>query len=141
MARRLLGFFMATSAVGLTECRVEDTIDDRLWTCDENASRNECGDQDEKPMTCWEGYCMPSCDPNASPGANELCLDEGVLVETCTPSEDDCPGSLSCYRSDFIFNTGICVPFQVCSTDGECRGSDRNRCATTILQELYGGDG
>ncbi len=129
-------------AIGLcfVKCRVHDTIDDKLWPCDESAP--DCGEMDGRKMACWQGYCMPSCDPNAPVEAGKICLTTGVLVEECTPliagGGDDCPGELSCYRTDLILNEGICVPFKVCSTSEQCLGHQKDTCATEVLRKQYG---
>ena len=135
----LLGVVFLTGAIGFTRCRVNDTLDDQLWRCDVNAPENQCGEKDGKPMTCWQGYCMPSCDPDVEPGDGQLCLNVRVLLQTCTPSNDDCPGDLNCYRTDLLFDEGICVPFKVCDTDEDCEGFEQDTCASSVLAEFAGG--
>src|SRR5262245_13646585 len=91
------------SSVVVTSCVVEDTLDDRLWPCDVQAEDNGCGEKYGRPMTCWQGYCMSSCDPNdppSDPGAE--CLAVGVRLEKCHPSKNDCPGALNCYRRNLL---------------------------------------
>lgn len=138
----LLAVFAVTFGLCVVQCRVQDTIDDRLWRCDE--SNPKCGEMDGREMTCWQGYCMPSCDPSAPVDPDKICLTTGALVDRCTPllagGGDDCPGELSCYRTDLILNEGICVPFTVCSKDEDCPGQRKVTCATEVLRKQYGSD-
>jgi hypothetical protein len=129
------------SSVVVTSCEVDGSIDDRLWRCNEQAKDDECGEKDGRPMTCWQGYCMSSCDPSDPPGDEDVeCLAAGVLLEKCHPSRNDCPGELNCYRRDLLADEGLCVPFPVRTFHEDCPGERRNACAGEILRDHLGSD-
>ncbi|HVR19204.1 MAG TPA: hypothetical protein VMS65_05905 [Polyangiaceae bacterium] len=142
--QQLLRLFVLACAVGSTQCRVDKTLDDQLWTCDESS---ECGEQDGKPMTCWQGYCMTSCDPENPP--DELgvqCIDGGVLLHDCDPgpagdkNPNNCPAELDCFRTDLLYAKGVCVPFPVCSALKDCPDDEPHTvCASDILAARFEG--
>lgn len=142
-----MGFVRRTSsiagiiaAIGFASCTVEDTLDDRLWPCDESLDDAEqCGTKNGRDMVCWQGYCMESCDPEEKPsGTGDDCLPSGVLLQGCHPSQNDCPGKLSCNRTSLLEDRGVCVPFPVCTTKDDCEGRKRSRCAGDLLREMLG---
>jgi len=134
--RRSLGVLACLVAVGLVRCRVDETLDERLWRCEH---AEECGDLDGAPMRCWQGYCMPSCDPEKIRDESvATCLDARVLVRSCKPSSDDCAAGLSCFRTDLFFDQGVCLPITVCDTDGDCPDEKKRACANTVLAERLG---
>src|SRR5687767_3394884 len=138
MVMRGLAAGALASCVVVTSCTVDDDLDDRLWPCDVQAELDECGTKDGRPMTCWQGYCLRSCDPNDPPSEGAECLSVGVRLEKCHPSLDDCPGALNCYRRDLLYDEGVCVPFPVCEFNSECEGESRSVCAGQVLREHVG---
>jgi hypothetical protein len=134
--RRLLGISSCLAAVHLLRCRVDETLDERLWRCE---TADECGHHDGRPMRCWQGYCMPSCDPTKPRDASlETCLNARVLVRSCRPSADDCRAGLSCFRTDPLLDEGVCLPITVCNENGDCPDTKKRVCAKTVLEERLG---
>jgi hypothetical protein len=140
--QRLLGCLPIALAFAFLRCQVDDDLDDRVWRC---AASSECGTLAGKPMTCWEGACFPSCDPESPPQAPDQCLASGVLLRGCDPSLDDeggnagCPDGLGCFRTDIFEETGLCVPFPVCNKATDCNGTSPPKvCAGLILAVRLG---
>ena len=131
--------FVAFGGV-VVSCTVDDTLDDRLWRCNADAASTDCGTKDGRPMACWQGYCMSSCDPNEPVPNGKICLEDGVLLDTCSPLEDACPGDLNCYRTDLLNDDGVCVPFRTCDSHDDCSQGIRDNCAGLVLKEYIGED-
>jgi hypothetical protein len=98
-------------------------------------------------MTCWQNFCMPSCDPNAEPNmSGPRCLapqgaPAGVLLDACDPlaTTHQCSSNLNCLRTALEKpNEGLCVPMRVCSSDAECPGNVKTTCGTTVLRDMLG---
>ena len=139
--RQLSALALAVCGIGLTRCHVDDTLDDRLWPCDEAGNGEECGTSNGAPLTCWEGYCMPSCNPEQPPQDSSVeCLAAGVLLEKCDPRADTCAHGLGCYRTDLLYDFGVCVPFPICSENRDCGDPKHNTCTTELLLERIGGE-
>jgi hypothetical protein len=142
---RALGLsILALSARAGWGCHVDDTLDSQLWSCDP-ARADECGTRDGRPMTCWEDFCMPSCDPNVpvkKPGQHCLVAPEastGVLLDPCDPLGNDCPSTLHCLRTDVASaHEGLCVPMGVCTTNADCPGNVKTTCSAEVLREVLG---
>jgi hypothetical protein len=119
---------------------VTDELDAAAWKC---TDASECGIRDGKPMDCWRGYCMPTCQPIPDPNRRDYeCIEtgdperpDGVRLEKCSPANGNCAPGFECYRTDLVLDLGVCVPFNVCTKDSECPGEDRTYCASEILNK------
>lgn len=141
------------SLLAIAGCHAqEDSFYEKVFTCSVGAP-NSCGTtRDGAPMTCFAGsqlggddFCVPSCDPAVpSPDPGSACLPSGVLLHVCHPdaSKTDpaqgCPADLQCYRTDLLFDDGLCMKMRLCTEDSDCTGDPRRRaCAATIARGLY----
>jgi hypothetical protein len=101
-----------------------------------------------QPMTCFAAsqlggtdFCAPACDPAdlaaVPPGFS--CVRAGVLLRNCNPKNpNECPAGLSCFRTQLIGDTGLCMAMTVCSDDEPCRNraDGRNVCASSVLNRI-----
>jgi hypothetical protein len=138
-AQRVFG---AIVGLGFAACRVDATLDDRPWPCDVGAAAEQCGELDGRPMTCWEGYCMPACEEGGAPSdPDKECLAGGVLVQRCDPTPGKpnvCSSGFNCHRTDLLGPHGVCVPFPLCSDKSDCRDRELNTCASEIIRDIAG---
>jgi hypothetical protein len=132
-----------------------DEFFERTFPCDIQAPTNTCGvDREGNEMICvsepqlgGQAFCAETCDPALSAESSDgtVCLNTGARVVGCAPTRGKvdktvaCPAGLRCYRTDVIFDEGICLPVPVCATDSDCVNPTRPRCAGQVLRDLYPG--
>jgi hypothetical protein len=151
-ASRLALVLFLTSSASIA-CRADKSVLDTIFSCDPEAGDAQCGtDENGDPMTCYvgsaqlggEAFCTKTCDParHADPGS--LCTSSGALLERCDPAEEgNCPSPLNCYRTDILFDDGLCSWVPVCPfasdedtlDDSQC-GLSHPVCAGDLLREL-----
>jgi hypothetical protein len=139
--------------VGLVGCKArEDAFYSRVFSCERNAGGDVCGTtRYGKPMTCFaasqlggENFCVEACDPGrGSDDPRFVCLSSGALLQVCRPhagATDQawaCPAGLECYRTDLLYDEGVCIQMRVCTEDSQC-GEQRPVCAARLIRERSG---
>jgi len=144
---------LATVVLGLIACRTQRSeFCKKVFECDLHAAEDPCGRScTGKPMSCFPAsqlggtdFCAETCDPaQGSSDPAFTCTTSGALLQLCHPHAAltdpvmGCPAGLQCYRTDLLRDDGVCVAMNVCATDDDCAGGQRNMCAATIVRQLY----
>jgi hypothetical protein len=145
------------SASASSACRAEESVLDAIFRCNPEAGDAQCGtDENGKPMVCYvgsaqlggEAFCAKSCDPTHPTDRGFLCTSSGALLERCDPGANagTCQSPLECYRTDVLFNEGLCMWVPICPyvpgtielDDGQC-GISHSICAGQLLRDLASG--
>jgi hypothetical protein len=142
----LLGLLAVLAWIGCSAR--EDAFYEKIYSCDNNASRT-CGTTRQgKPMTCFaasqlggENFCVEACDPaTRSADPHFTCLSSGALLRVCHPQGGalnptwGCPAGLECYRTDVLADEGVCIQMTVCTENSDC-GDRRPVCAAELLRK------
>jgi hypothetical protein len=127
----------------------EDAFYVKIYSCDSNARGDACGTTRQgKPMSCFaasqlggDDFCAEACDPaRGSDDPRFTCVSSGALLQRCQPhggATDPswrCPAGLECYRTDVLFDEGLCIQMNVCTDDSDC-GEKRPVCAARLIRE------
>lgn len=146
--------------LGAAACRVDqEEFNKRVFACNVASPDPGCGvDQAGQPMQCFAArqigatdFCASTCDVATASGddgeAAGVCLQAGISLRACHPSDDTDPSShplgacdqknLQCYRTDLLSDNGVCTTMNPCDQDTQCRDPIRSVCATTFLASLY----
>jgi hypothetical protein len=134
-------FALALSANVLCACRADESVLEAIFPCDLDGGDEQCGtDEDGRPMTCYVGsaqlggqaFCTKSCDPEGEVPLGFVCTSSGALLETCNPDPEEgntCQDPLQCYRTDVVFDEGICLWLPLCPyEDGSATELDNSQC-------------
>jgi hypothetical protein len=148
------GLAIALSACVLSACRADEGVLDDIFSCDPDAGDAQCGtDENGERMTCYVGsaqlggkaFCTKTCDPARPADSGSVCTSSGALLERCDPGaeENPCQSPLNCYRTDVLFDDGLCMWVPICPyvpgttelDDGQCTSS-HPVCGGSLLREL-----
>jgi hypothetical protein len=145
MDRRALGSLVVVLAGLLAAaCTVDTATDDQSFTyaCQDQESGGGCGEG----WTCYRSGIFGTadiCQPAAVSGCAEgQVAAGGACLTTCDPTADNCPTggvALSCLRTSYLANRGLCYPIEACTASSDCTDPVRSVCLSESARHLPGG--